>query len=40
LTYAARMNRPLVLVLLAIVLSSAILVGGTVRYLQDNFEES
>jgi hypothetical protein len=34
------MNRPLVLVLLAIVLSSAILVGGTVRYLQDNFEES
>jgi hypothetical protein len=34
------MNRPIVLVLLAIVLSSAILVGGIVRYLHDNFEDS
>jgi hypothetical protein len=33
------MNRPIVLVLLAIVLSSAIVAGGIVRYLHDNFED-
>jgi hypothetical protein len=34
------MNRPIVLVLLAIVLSAAIVAGATVRYVNDNSENS
>ena len=33
------MRRPIVLVLIAIVLSSAILAGGIVRYLDDDFAD-
>jgi hypothetical protein len=34
------MRRPIVIVLVTIVLSSAIIAGGIVRYLHDNFEDS